>query len=185
MDQFSIGYSAYNTLYPAMGADLRIYAGSYVYHNKMMIVDPDYPSSDPLVTTGSHNWSVTADTKNDENMVIVHDSSIANQYLQSIAQNIIDLGGSITPVHTNTGIETMVDDLLNIYPNPAKDKLTISAGQDATYTVTMTNISGQILMTEQFQGDHTTLLLAGLDTGIYFVTVSGGSATKQYRVVKL
>ena len=185
MDQFSSGYSAYNTLVPVMGTDLRIYRGSYVYHNKFMVVDPDYTSSDPLVTTGSHNWSSTADTKNDENMVIVHDSTIANQYLQSIAQNIIDLGGTITPVHTSTGIETMVDNVLNIYPNPTRDQINITADQGATYSVVLTDISGQIVSVSQFTGDRTALSLTSLDAGVYFVTVSSANSMKRYRVVKL
>lgn len=185
MDQYSNGYAAYNTLSPVMGTNLRIYTGSYVYHNKMMVVDPDYPSLDPLVTTGSHNWSSTADTKNDENMVIVHDSSIANQYLQSIAQNIIDLGGTITPVHTSSGIETMVDDVLNIYPNPTRDNLAINASKADVYTVTLLDISAKVLSAYQFEGDRSSLSLVGYDPGVYFVTVSSGIGSKTYRIVKL
>ena len=184
MDQYSVGYTACNTLTPVMGADLRIYTGSYVYHNKMMIVDPDYPAMDPLVTTGSHNWSSTADTKNDENMVIVHDSGIANQYLQSFAQNFIDLGGTITPVHTTTGIETMIDDVLQIYPNPTYDRININSGE-TDYMITLTDISGHIISVQSYHAVHTSLSLSGLDSGAYFVTVSSAAGTKQYRVEKL
>jgi phosphatidylserine/phosphatidylglycerophosphate/cardiolipin synthase-like enzyme len=185
MDQFSLGYTAYNTLSPVMGANLRIYNGSYVYHNKFMVVDPDYTSSDPLVTTGSHNWSNTADTKNDENMVIVHDSSIANQYLQSIAQNIIGLGGSISPVHTSSGIETMVDDIIQIFPNPTSDQLNIKTTEASQHTLIISDVSGQTIKTISFAGEHTSLSLAGFDAGVYFISVSSCSGMKKYRVVKL
>jgi hypothetical protein len=79
----------------------------------------------------------------------------------------------------------MVDDMLNIYPNPTRNELHISATKGISYTVTLTDISGQVLRTERFEGDRTTLSLANMDAGMYFVTVSSGSMMKQYRVVKL
>jgi phosphatidylserine/phosphatidylglycerophosphate/cardiolipin synthase-like enzyme len=38
-------------------------------HSKVLIIDP--LSSDPVVVTGSHNFSASASEKNDENLVIV------------------------------------------------------------------------------------------------------------------
>ncbi len=47
-----------------------------------MIVDQAFPDADPLVLTGCHNWSNSADSRNDENTLIIHDSTIANIYYQ-------------------------------------------------------------------------------------------------------
>ena len=94
IDQFSQTYSPYSTLTPVMGTNLILYNGNYIYHNKMIVIDADHPSSDPQVVTGSYNWSYSGAHTNDENTIIIHDSVIANQYLQSLCQNFADLGGA-------------------------------------------------------------------------------------------
>lgn len=50
-------------------------------HDKYMLIDAD-TTSDPAVITGSTNWSTNGNQYNDENMLIIHNSKIANQYLQ-------------------------------------------------------------------------------------------------------
>src|SRR6185437_1159999 len=77
MDQYSTTgtYTVpYGTLSPVMGANLKTYTGSYIYHNKMMLVDYLHPTSDPQVATGSYNWSSAGANVNDENMIIIHDA---------------------------------------------------------------------------------------------------------------
>lgn len=94
IDQFSQTYSPYSILSPVMGNNLKMYNGNGLYHNKIMLVDAQVPGSDPMVCTGSYNWSNAGAQTNDENMIIVHDSTIANEYLQSLCQNFTDLGGT-------------------------------------------------------------------------------------------
>src|SRR5262249_16082887 len=43
--------------------------GHAIVHSKVLVVDPF--SNDPVVVTGSHNFSTSASTKNDENLVII------------------------------------------------------------------------------------------------------------------
>lgn len=47
-------------------------------HHKFAIVDAGTPQG--TVITGSHNWTAAADSKNDENTLIIHDSDVANKY---------------------------------------------------------------------------------------------------------
>ena len=58
-----------------------------------MLVDALSPSSDPQVFTGSFNWSASAQTTNDENSIVIHDSSIANQFYQSLCEDFTSMGG--------------------------------------------------------------------------------------------
>lgn len=185
MDNYSVGYSAYNILSPAMGSDLMIYNQSNkVYHTKMMVVDPEYPALDPLVLTGSHNWSVTADTKNDENTLIIHDSTLANLYLQSFAASFKALGGTISPT---TGIELLSDGTsISVYPNPAQDNVFIDVtGLDGTVGIELSDLSGQVLYTQPLASDHNSISLAPFAHGIYLVKVSAPAGSKTYRIVKL
>jgi phosphatidylserine/phosphatidylglycerophosphate/cardiolipin synthase-like enzyme/DNA/RNA endonuclease YhcR with UshA esterase domain len=75
--------SQYGILSAELGADLFINSDtSIIMHHKHLIVDHNVLSSDPLLWVGSHNWSTNANTRNDENTLIVHDGNIANQYYQ-------------------------------------------------------------------------------------------------------
>lgn len=56
---------------------------SGIMHEKTGIIDPNNYTSDPLVFTGSHNWSSNAENDNDENIVVMHDPAITNLYYQS------------------------------------------------------------------------------------------------------
>jgi phosphatidylserine/phosphatidylglycerophosphate/cardiolipin synthase-like enzyme len=50
-------------------------------HHKYAIID-EGSADDPLVITGSHNWSWYAETINDENTLIIHDATVANLFYQ-------------------------------------------------------------------------------------------------------
>ena len=80
---------------------------SGLLHNKFMIVDQGAPSSDPMVLTGSHNWSAAADNDNDENTLIVHDATIANIYYQQFVKRFVDNQGVLDELN---GPPTAVDD---------------------------------------------------------------------------
>lgn len=53
-------------------------------HHKYMILDVN-SASDPMVVTGSMNWSANGDDTNDENTLIIHDAAMANQFYQEFA----------------------------------------------------------------------------------------------------
>ena len=100
VDQNSNTSAAYPILTSGLGTNLKTYVGSgaLVYHNKMLIVDPSNACSDPAVLTGSHNWSTSANTKNDENTLIIHNDTVANVYYQSFKANFAALGGTLTTI---------------------------------------------------------------------------------------
>jgi phosphatidylserine/phosphatidylglycerophosphate/cardiolipin synthase-like enzyme len=63
-------------------------------HHKYFIIDAD-TSSDPLVITGSTNWSTNGNDVNDENALWIHDLSITNQFKQEFMARYEQAGGSI------------------------------------------------------------------------------------------
>ena len=99
VDQYSNTGAAYPILTGALGTSMITYASSsLVYHHKMVIVDPSNACSDPLVLTGSHNWTSSANTKNDENTLIIHNDTIANIYYQAFYAEYAALGGTLTSI---------------------------------------------------------------------------------------
>ncbi len=57
------------------GAEIELDTNEYTMHHKVIIVDSD------TVVTGSYNFSKSAEKRNDENVLILHDPTIARRYL--------------------------------------------------------------------------------------------------------
>jgi len=74
---------------------IRMNPGPDIMHNKYVVIDEGDTTSDPTVLTGSHNWSTAAETKNDENTLIVHQAKISNTYYQNFAAIFEDFKGSV------------------------------------------------------------------------------------------
>lgn len=70
--------------------------GYRLLHDKYMIIDAGHPESDPIIITGSQNWSKSAIERNDENILIIRSTVIANQYLQHFWARYKEAGGEIT-----------------------------------------------------------------------------------------
>jgi phosphatidylserine/phosphatidylglycerophosphate/cardiolipin synthase-like enzyme len=57
--------------------------GYAIVHSKVLVVDP--LSDEPVVVTGSHNFSKAASDKNDENFVVVRgDRALAEAYVVNV-----------------------------------------------------------------------------------------------------
>ncbi len=113
--QNSSTYTSVNTLLSSsLGGHYVYYDQPGIMHNKYMIVDEGDPSSDPIVWTGSHNWSASADADNDENSLVIHDATIANLYYQNFMSLYLTSGG-VTAVKNFD--ENPVSGM-NVYPNP-------------------------------------------------------------------
>ena len=78
--------SEYNSLLNAGVNVLSHFSTLYFMHHKYGIVDAGNPSSDPLVITGSHNWTQSAEDDYDENTLIIHSAEIAGMYYEEFMQ---------------------------------------------------------------------------------------------------
>jgi len=142
------------------------------FHHKYCIVDAMYPSSDPLVVTGSHNWTNSAETDNDENTLIIHDETIANQYTEEFSKRFGDLGGvGITEQNTNS--ETL------LFPNPNNG--TFQLKTDSTIKeIEIVNVFGENIYSFS-NVNSSDLIHLNLSTGVYFIRIKNeqSSTTKK------
>jgi hypothetical protein len=80
--------------------------------------------------------------------------------------------------------------VLNVSPVPTTEGVTVdfSVSKEATITLTLTNVVGQVLKTDSvkaIEGPNKTVFnLSNLPNGTYFLTVSDGDKTELKRVVK-
>ncbi len=143
------------TLLNALGATHYVfYPGPGIMHNKYMIIDQADPSSDPLVLTGSHNWSAAANTTNDENTLIIHDASIANVYYQNFVPLYLASQGEITGIEDIDLSKNDIKTALKIFPNPVQNgnvNLSFSLDRSDFGTVQLIDLSGKLLFSNQIK----------------------------------
>lgn len=94
----------------------------YDIHHKYAIIDQLQPASDPMVVTGSHNWSSSAESNNDENTIIVHDATVANLYYQEFNQRFKDITDtvSVNDISNNPALH------IQLFPNPNEGTFSVS-----------------------------------------------------------
>ncbi|MCB0641983.1 MAG: fibronectin type III domain-containing protein, partial [Phaeodactylibacter sp.] len=129
-----------------------------ILHHKYAIVDAHLPDSDPLVITGSHNWTFSAETQNDENTLIIHNADIANIYLQEFEarwQSIVSTEES----HANFSVK--------VFPNPADAHLFLSGVPEGAFEeLRLIDLLGRVQWTGAFQPSIPT---QPLNAGLYWL----------------
>ncbi len=159
------------------------FTNSGIMHHKFMVVDNFNSTSDPLVLLGSHNWSSSAENKNDENTLIVHDLNIANQYYQAFAYLYLDAGGVLTLANPEFTTHEF-----KLYPNPTSGSIAIDT-QNAyaldNVTVSVHDVMGKNVYNREYSSlVHENITIDSQTTGLYFVTIQSNGKTWHYKVVK-
>ena len=73
------GYSQYKRL-KDFGLNVKTDNNKYTMHHKVFIID------ESIVVTGSYNPTISGNTKNDENMLIIHNKNVADSYLREFGK---------------------------------------------------------------------------------------------------
>jgi phosphatidylserine/phosphatidylglycerophosphate/cardiolipin synthase-like enzyme len=144
-DQY--GEAVVDLLKTSLGQDIRLHGEAGIMHHKYMIVDQELAASDPLVLTGSHNWSESASVRNDENTLIIHDQGIANAFYQEFVPRFRN--GEIL-VSAREKIHNPVESFINLYPNPASDHIRIVPGEGLEIkAMLLMDATGRILQSHE------------------------------------
>jgi phosphatidylserine/phosphatidylglycerophosphate/cardiolipin synthase-like enzyme len=163
------------------GVDALEHTLPYDIHHKYGIIDANTPNSDPMVITGSHNWSTAAETVNDENTLIIHDAEIANWFLQEFSQRYCELKGGTSCIY-NPPIATesleSVDFTVNIFPNPASDRFSVEFSASNSLNLIIFNQLGQKHAAYELGSGVHEISSRDLDNGIYYLQFTNGKSTK-------
>ena len=129
-------------------------------HHKYGIIDANDPASEPVLVTGSHNWTFTAETENDENTLVIHDANLALLYKAEFEQRWQENITSV-PVISQTPV-------LSLAPNPVSDVLYLKHEENGTIRVM--DVWGRTLVEQYDAAAGVTRLEARtLPAGNYFV----------------
>ncbi len=88
---------------------------------------------------------------------------------------------TVTP-EAVTGIKIAEKPLATLYPNPTDGPLTLSFDAPGTYRVTMTNISGRILLRQVINDQVGQMDISSYPAGVYLLVIDNG---KQQSVIKI
>ncbi|MBD3385294.1 T9SS type A sorting domain-containing protein [candidate division KSB1 bacterium] len=188
MDYENADYGLYETLSGGGAdgwkppADVHLDHSTFLMHHKYMLVDAFMADSDPVVVTGSHNWTISANRYNDENTLIIHSPEIANLYLQEFA-SLYEISGGQNPIVT--GIKQIAQHplpqtplLKTNYPNPFNGSTVIPVQWVGNLTGTrlvITDLLGREVYERTIQQNqaeiHLDLSQFDLSSGLYFARI--------------
>lgn len=127
-------------------------------HHKYAIADANIAGSNPVVLTGSHNWSNNAENNSDENTIIIYDGTIANIYLQEFEKRWAELGGGAN------FLDELIDIELLVFPNPSFGKVTVKSSLEIS-KINLYAVDGKLLSVY----DSTTIHINS--SGVYFIKI--------------
>ncbi len=168
----------FNSIYNQVGPLIQIYTpqlGNEILHHKYMIVDQN-TTLDPLVLTGSHNWSYTAETSNDENTIVIHDALIANQFYQEFYKRMQD-----------NGVVLQTDELKNnsavtLYPVPVNNVLHILLNSKMSIAFRIINAEGITVALSTLSNGNNTVSVNDFADGLYILISADGTIARKFIV---
>ena len=186
--------SEYNYLV-ANGVDVRKKTRGItgLLHHKYAVIDGENPLWDAVTVTGSHNWTSAAENANNENLVIIHDAGVANQYLQEFAARYYEFGGRDSLTVDVKGPGPSIPAAFSLsqnYPNPfnpvTKIQLTIVNRQ--LTIVKVYDVLGQevaTLLHDMMAPGKYTLQFDGsnLASGVYLCRLQAGPVIRVMKMV--
>ncbi len=150
----------------------------YQLHHKYMIVDPHSLDKDPLVLTGSHNWSNGANLRGDENTLIIHDANIANQYYQEWVARYLENGGTVLADSVVFVSDDRIINQLQLYPNPTANSINVTFKADYTQdlNIYITDITGRVIyqrtLGKHEQEERFAVDVSTLPSGVYLLHIN-------------
>lgn len=176
-NQFYWG-SEYNKLANA-GVDVHShFLEAHSFHHKYGIIDANNTSSDPMVITGSHNWTNSAEDDYDENTLIIHDATIANLYYEEFMARYADITGLVNVNNLNS------TESISVYPNPVQDVLNINSVATMEQVILYNSIGQVLFSTAQIQGKEQQLDLRSFPNGVYFVSILTNAQPLSIKLIK-
>jgi hypothetical protein len=129
------------------------------------------------------NWSSSADERNDENTLIIHNQDIANQYYQEFVKR----WGYAVLVGLKES--SLVNEKLDVYPNPSNGKIWIDFEVESEQEVSIDiyDLTGRIVYSESknfIPGEYKQeLCLDNLINGLYILKLKGDGFSKQQKLI--
>ncbi|HNT79383.1 MAG TPA: phospholipase D-like domain-containing protein [Bacteroidia bacterium] len=164
----------------ALSSNIMIDNQAGIMHHKFLIVDQGFPFADPLILTGSHNWSNSAEQLNDENSILVFDLLLANQYYQAFVKLNNLNGGSLSI--NDLGITQSI----SAYPQPFSDQLILKGIRKHAH-ITIFSLDGRRVLDTSINPSEeliTIINTSKIIAGLYLIQIIQDSSIVSFKIVK-
>ncbi len=154
-----------------------------IMHHKYMIVDQNNPGSDPQMVVGSHNWSASANSRNDENTLIIHSAAITNIYFQEWVMRYRENGGVVVITNIAKVPEAKV---IQLFPNPNHGTFYIQSVGNTfdNVNLTLVNLQGRVVYQKSYTNQEQIVVEPGnLATGLYIANLVSEGKTHSFKVM--
>ena len=159
----------------AQGVNVQHHSASGDLHHKYAVLDAVAPGSAPVVVTGSHNWSLAAETVNDENTLVIHDAGIALLYKAEFEKRWSE---------TVTATQAPAFRQVSAFPNPVSDVLQLQFGSVQDAEISVRDLLGKTVLQTSVAGrNQVALAVENLLPGFYFAVIESrhGLATVSFQ----
>lgn len=160
----------------AAGVPVVKHSAGHILHHKYAVVDPSDPDADPMVVTGSHNWSNAAEQSNDENTLIIRDYAISRLF-----QAEFERRWALNSVSVQQAAN-MAD--YGVFPNPFCADLYVKRPEGEVRFWLMDPM-GRVRAEGVLAPDQAVLRVPGLESGSYFLKLIGQHGTATIPVQKV
>lgn len=143
-------------------------------HNKYAFIDALDTNSNPVVITGSYNWSNSAEEKYDENTIIIHDAVIVNEFYEDLN------------TFTNFGQEQAFLNSIIVYPNPSDNLINlknISETISETTNIQIINSLGRVLFSQQMNLSQS-IDISNYPIGVYYLRIQTEQNNSVKKIIK-
>jgi phosphatidylserine/phosphatidylglycerophosphate/cardiolipin synthase-like enzyme len=143
-------------------------------HHKYAIIDYETGSENPLLITGSHNWTASAESIHDENTLFIYDAEVANWYYQEFHARFFGV--------VATKELPFVDNLIKAYPNPVENILQLQVSEKGILQIF--DLLGRKILEEKVGEGSETLEVGQLTSGTYFLKYYNKNSQQILKIVK-
>ncbi len=142
-----------------------------------------------LDTVYTWQWTTSVGfSGSDDSLIVLFDSAINKTLdIELVISNWYGCTDTVnqTLVFGETGIESLKEFTISIYPNPAKDKLCIEFDQDMDHAVfRLFDLQGRLQFQNQINQESASISITSLPIGLYIYEIQSGERFKRGKVVK-
>jgi photosystem II stability/assembly factor-like uncharacterized protein len=98
--------------------------------------------------------------------------------------NLNDTIGGIFKLTGTLGNNDFSTTKFKVYPNPASSIVNLQTEGLDSYTLKVTDLSGKVMLTKEFNGVENSLDISSYATGVYFFEINSGSQSETIKIMK-
>ena len=143
-------------------------------HHKFAVIDVE--GTKPLTITGTHNWSASANSKNDENTLFIYNKEIAERYVAELERIRAYVSGA-------SGLEELLNEesYFSMAPNPTQGLFELKNIDSCVTDLFIYNVNGKLILHRPVEASSCSIEIQ--KKGLYLVRLTGSAGDQVKRLL--